>query len=308
MVGLSRSLLTTRRQRTVRQAAGKFRVLRPSRHVDQRQSGSDRRTRFSSAFFTRRYPSRVAVVLCPPMGRVHELLLNVPPARNSITNGSVSLRFDSITVLPETPSTAPPATRTRRASSMIFKSLSSSRRSLGIAHVSVIGMRIGATFAAAQCSADPVDALVLWDPCKNGRSFLREQRLLGLVAGRGHDQNAGDFSIPGLSGSPEMLEEISSLDLLSHEGPLADDLLLLTRSGRPADPRPCRTISWQPNGSLPGRCVSAASRRGSAAAGCAQRSTHNNHELAEQGHTRRRSTRRDTDETRGECPRRRGCR
>jgi pimeloyl-ACP methyl ester carboxylesterase len=108
-------------------------------------------------------------------------------------------------------------------------------RSLGLNFVAVAGMRLGATLAAAQCNLEPVDALVLWDPCGNGRAFLREQHLLGLVAGRGRDQESGGLAVPGFSGSPEMLEEIAGLNLQDQTGVLAQHVLLLTRSGRPPE-------------------------------------------------------------------------
>lgn len=53
-------------------------------------------------------------------------------------------------------------------------------RGLGVDRVSVIGMRVGATlaWAAAARGGLDLDALVLWDPCPSGRTFLREMQLL----------------------------------------------------------------------------------------------------------------------------------
>jgi hypothetical protein len=49
-------------------------------------------------------------------------------------------------------------------------------RTLGAARVGVVGLRLGATLAAAELArGGPVDDLVLWDPCATGRAFLREQ-------------------------------------------------------------------------------------------------------------------------------------
>ena len=49
-------------------------------------------------------------------------------------------------------------------------------RTLGAARVGVVGLRLGATLAAAELAGgEPVDDLVLWDPCATGRGFLREQ-------------------------------------------------------------------------------------------------------------------------------------
>jgi hypothetical protein len=52
-------------------------------------------------------------------------------------------------------------------------------RAYGAPRVGVVGLRLGATLAAAELGhGGPVDDLVLWDPCPAGRSFLREQRAL----------------------------------------------------------------------------------------------------------------------------------
>ena len=85
-----------------------------------------------------------------------------------------------------------------------------------------------------------LDALVLWDPCPTGRSFLREQRALGMFdRARASDENEDALDLPGFKVSPEMSEEISGLDLLKDQpgptGGLAGRALLLTRSGRVAD-------------------------------------------------------------------------
>ena len=119
-------------------------------------------------------------------------------------------------------------------------------RKMGVDHVAVVGMRIGATFAGLRSVVDPVDALVLWDPCLNGRSFLREQLALGLLirekeatgpreGGKASHEHVTPFEIPGFTVSSEILDEMSSLDLVGTEGVLADKVLLLTRSERIAD-------------------------------------------------------------------------
>ena len=106
----------------------------------------------------------------------------------------------------------------------------------------LLGMRLGANFAVAQRGFEPVDAAVLWDPCPTGRSFLREQRALGLFAvvlKSGDDADPLDF--PGFKLSSEMAEEISNLDLMERDlgpiakGGLANRVLLLTRTERVAD-------------------------------------------------------------------------
>ena len=113
-------------------------------------------------------------------------------------------------------------------------------RTMGAARVGIVGMRLGASFAARQCSFEPVDALVLWDACSTGRSFLREQWALGLVAGvHNFDESASSLELPRLSLSREMASEISALDLIGGQprlgGELAGNMLVLTRTERLAD-------------------------------------------------------------------------
>jgi pimeloyl-ACP methyl ester carboxylesterase len=179
--------------------------------------------------------ARGAVVLCPPVG--HEYMNSYSTFRELANRleelGFAALRFDYRSTgdsFDRTPTDANVAGFVEDVQvAMEFV------QTLGLDYLAVAGMRLGATFASTRCSLKPVDSLVLWDPCSSGRSFLREQHLLGLVAGRGRDQEPGTLAIPGFSGSPEMLDEIKGLSLRSQAGPLADRVLLLTRPGHEAD-------------------------------------------------------------------------
>lgn len=115
-------------------------------------------------------------------------------------------------------------------------------RTMDVTHIGIVGMRLGANFASVHCGCEPVDTLVLWDPCPTGRSFLREQRALGMFyRARAADENADALDLPGFKMSSEMSREIADLDLVAGQprsaegGELADKVLLLTRSGRVAD-------------------------------------------------------------------------
>ena len=110
----------------------------------------------------------------------------------------------------------------------------------GVPRCGLLGIRMGGLFAAAQaCRRGGVDALVLWDTCLSGRSFLREQRFLRLLSGTGHDQVAeaegepGDEAVeaPGLRIEPETVKALSDLDLGRMAGTLATRTLVLTPPG-----------------------------------------------------------------------------
>ena len=99
---------------------------------------------------------------------------------------------------------------------------------LGVGHVALVGVRIGGLFAAHEATRrGGVDALVLWDPCLSGRSFLREQRFLRLLSGNGADLGDEAVDAPGLRFEPETVKALSDLDLRRLPGPLAHRTLVL---------------------------------------------------------------------------------
>src|SRR6185437_3284070 len=56
-------------------------------------------------------------------------------------------------------------------------------RTAGAATVCAVGMRLGANLAAAAAARVRMHAVVLWDPCASGGSFLREQLSLSAQIG-----------------------------------------------------------------------------------------------------------------------------
>lgn len=122
-------------------------------------------------------------------------------------------------------------------------------RDLGVARVAVVGLRIGATLAAAAIADDgEVDDLVLWDPCPTGKAFLREQRALwaflrsqavewGIlredqVWGSGDALDVGSFEAPGVMFSAPTTLELEPLAVAPADQSLAGRELVLTRKGR----------------------------------------------------------------------------
>ncbi len=187
-------------------------------------------------------PTRGAVVLCPPLGR--EYTYSHPTFAELATSlaelGFAAFRFDYRSTGDSFDRVADDANAGGFDHDVGFAV--GYVRSLGASHVGIVGMRLGANFVAARHGFEPVDAVVLWDPCPTGRSFLREQRALGLfavvlTAGEGADP----LDFPGFKLSPEMSDEISRLDLVEGNlgtvgaGGLADRVLLLTRLERVAD-------------------------------------------------------------------------
>ncbi len=102
----------------------------------------------------------------------------------------------------------------------------------GVSRCGLVGIRMGGLFAAQEASRrGGVDALVLWDTCLSGRSFLREQRFLRhLSAAHGAGDDPADEAVeaPGLRFEPETVKALSDLDLGTTKGSLAQRTLVLT--------------------------------------------------------------------------------
>ncbi len=176
---------------------------------------------------------RGAVILCPSLGREH---MSAYPAFAKLADhlaalGLLTLRFDYR-------STGDSFDRTDTTDGIGL--LDDLRHAVDFVHglgatsVSLVGMRIGGLLAGLASALEPFDAVVLWDPCTSGRSFVREQRMLSLripVAGRPEVTD----EIPGFHLPPDLLREVSSLELDETAAALADRALLLTRGDLPPD-------------------------------------------------------------------------
>ncbi len=186
--------------------------------------------------------TRGLIVLCPPLGREYAYSHStfVQLANRLTQLGFAALRFDYRSTGDSFERSADD--RDERGFAQDVRFAVEFARTTGAPHVGLVGMRLGANFASVQRDLGPVDAVVLWDPCPTGRSFLREQRALALFAGvRVADEETDALDLPGFKVSPEMANEITALDLFEGEpdsgelGRLSDKVLLLTRSERVAD-------------------------------------------------------------------------
>lgn len=111
-------------------------------------------------------------------------------------------------------------------------------RGAGAAKVAVVGMRLGATLAAAamggaaEAPGGLIDGLVLWDPCPSGRSYLRAQRALHAFSLEEGATDDGSIEAPGVVFSPETVVALGALSLETVEGPLARRILVLRRESQ----------------------------------------------------------------------------
>ena len=116
-------------------------------------------------------------------------------------------------------------------------------RSITDRPVTLFGTRLGALLAADEAvRRGGVDGLVLWDPPRSGRSYIREQRTRHAVSLDDDTQDSSSMSLMGMSFSPESLEELGAIDLRGIDPLPASHCLLLERPGRSVHRRKVSTL------------------------------------------------------------------
>jgi alpha-beta hydrolase superfamily lysophospholipase len=183
--------------------------------------------------------ARGGAVLCPPMGEegraAHRTFRRL--AEELADAGIVALRFDydgtgDSAGLQDDPDRVPGWLASIEAARQYLLDL-------GAPTVAAVGMRLGATLAAARSADDPFSSLVLWDPCQSGRTFLREGEALYGFGETGLERPDDEWRhTPGFQYDADTAQAMRALDLkkLPTERPLADRVLLLTRVDRPVLP------------------------------------------------------------------------
>jgi alpha-beta hydrolase superfamily lysophospholipase len=179
--------------------------------------------------------ARAAVVLCSPLGRedLHAHGTYRELAQRLEDQGIAVLRFDYDGTGDSAGAEHDPA-RVAAWSSSIQVAVDL-MRSIGPSVVAVVGMRMGATLGAIEASRRPVDALVLWDPCRSGRAYLREQRALYVLSGSGSGPDDGSVQTPGFRYNAATVAELGALDIVATDGPMADRILVLSRPEQQLD-------------------------------------------------------------------------
>jgi esterase/lipase len=102
-------------------------------------------------------------------------------------------------------------------------------RAAGVAAVTVIGVRLGATLALLEAASAGVDRVVAWLPVAGGRRYARELRLLATPVPEEHDplQPPGTLAFAGNVFSAETLDELRGLDLTRFDTPPAPAVLVV---------------------------------------------------------------------------------
>lgn len=104
-----------------------------------------------------------------------------------------------------------------------------------VAQVTLIGLRLGATIAAAVAAQQPTEceSLVMWDPVLSGRQYLQE---LQAESSTGSDEKAEFVELKGYPMSARMMREIAEMELgLMLSAPAWRALMLVTTPSRSPD-------------------------------------------------------------------------
>ena len=109
--------------------------------------------------------------------------------------------------------------------------------------VVLIGIGLGATFAAIASELAEVDHLIMWNPTIVGRRFVREQKLLSEIL---QAENAGDASVTDVACivlTPVLQDEFKTVDLTKVDYSGVRSVLLINRQDRKPNSKLAAAIS-----------------------------------------------------------------
>lgn len=161
-----------------------------------------------------------AIVLCNPIGYeyIHSHRTMRHLADNLAANGIPTLRFDYHGT-GDSPGDDTDADRLACWLQNIKAAITQAKALSGRSKICLLGLRMGATLAALVASEVEVDYLALWQPCVNGRHYVREMQALALLAdgakGLPDEANASsEIESAGFILSGETAEQLKKINLL----------------------------------------------------------------------------------------------
>jgi hypothetical protein len=163
-----------------------------------------------------RRPIKAGVVVCPPIGyelmtshyALHDLSERLAAAGMGVLRVDYPGTGDAADVNNGLPIDTAWVASVTAATTLL--------REAGAEVIHGVGLRMGALLLATAAAKEvALDSLVLWDPCRTGRSFLRQQQALGQIAlpredGPGQDRS---YEIPGLVFRPADFKRLMALRL-----------------------------------------------------------------------------------------------
>lgn len=114
-------------------------------------------------------------------------------------------------------------------------------REWGAERLALVGLRLGAAFAAAAAArAGGVEALVLWDACTSGRSFLRQQQALTMLSSSEPTVEAagtGEVELMAMHLPARLAESLTRFGLERPSAPWAGEVAVFKRASSSPDRR-----------------------------------------------------------------------
>lgn len=175
-------------------------------------------------------PARDCVaVICNPMG--HEYTHSYRSLRHLgdrlARAGMPALRFDYHGT-GNSPGDAFDPQRLTRWQNDIRAAIAKAQALSGCRRVCLLGLRLGATLAALVATQAPVDYLVLWSPCVNGRRYVREMKAIAAAADD-RDPDESWLESAGFIVSAETAADLQGVNLLQLPQPLRGEVLIAER-------------------------------------------------------------------------------
>lgn len=187
--------------------------------------------------------STAGALLCPPTG--HEYMCAHRALRNlahTLADANIpTLRFDYHGMGNSGGSPAEPHVVAKWIDS-IDAAADELRRRSGCERITLIGLRMGATLGAqVAATRTDIDTLVLWVPCADGSSFVREARLRAHAAPveSDHTVDAPDdgLYLSGFHFASSNIADLSSVTLRDIDAPHVHSTAFIARDGVGSDAR-----------------------------------------------------------------------
>lgn len=177
-------------------------------------------------------------IVCPPMGyeytHSHRSVRHL--ADHLAQQGIATLRFD-YRGTGDSPGSDADADRMNGWQRDIEAAIDYAKHATGRTVVCVIGIRLGATLAALVAQRCAIDLLILWNPCINGRRYLREMQAIAASAATPRGEQSGVMESAGFAMTKDTAAAIGKIDLLANDFSVNARTLIVNRDDLNKDPR-----------------------------------------------------------------------
>jgi esterase/lipase len=160
---------------------------------------------------------QTGLLICPPIG--HEYVHSHRPLRHLADHlaaaGFATLRFDYHGSGDSGGLNQDPG-RVSAWLDSIRQAITALKTQSGCTDIGLLGVRMGATFASIIAAEQDVQQLVVWEPCVQGRRFVRELKALHMTASAAPAASAAanqDIESAGFVITRETAEDLGKLNL-----------------------------------------------------------------------------------------------